>query len=88
MHGRIPDPPHDWPSPARMDILLAVASAVENRTLTNRRLRQFLELPARTPITENVLMETLTWESYFELIVMYSERLTQGARTGRMDADT
>jgi hypothetical protein len=64
-----------------------VASATETVTQTNRRLRQFLELPTHVRITENLLLETLSWEEYWVIVKSYAARLT-GVRTGRMDADT
>jgi hypothetical protein len=85
MMPRIPDPPPDWPSPAKIAMLFAVASATENLTQAHRRLRQFLELPGHVRITENVLLETISWEEYFELMVAYCER---ACAQGRMNADT
>jgi hypothetical protein len=83
----IPDPPPDWPSPNRIDIFFALASAVEGRAQTHRRLRQFLELPSHTKLTESLLCTRMTWEEYYELMVAYCERACAPG-TGRMDADT
>jgi hypothetical protein len=66
--------------------LLRVASAVEPREEVYRKLGAFLELPRRVRISEKVLYEHMDWGEYLELAAMYSNRLTRGARTARMDA--
>jgi hypothetical protein len=83
MTPRIPDPPSDWPSPGRIVILFAAASGVETVTETNRRLRQFLELPSDVRITETLLMEQMSWPEYWVIITSYAARLTQRAQTAR-----
>jgi len=82
----IPPQPDDWPSPSRIDILFALASAVESRTVTHRRLRQFLELPRGAKISETLLIQHMTWEEYVIIMTSYAERACAPG-IGRLQAD-
>jgi hypothetical protein len=82
----IPPQPDDWPSPNRIDILFALASAVESRTTTHRRLRQFLELPRGAKVTESLLLECMSWTEYVIIMAGYAEQVC-ALGVGRMDAD-